>query len=80
MWRSNYYLEDTLLKEKLAGDLGNEPDGTPTSDNCIFGLLAKNESSGIQGLLQQYLPRTDIPVMVRLRSRLENQASSRVRA
>jgi uncharacterized protein YecT (DUF1311 family) len=31
-------------------------------------------------LLQQYLPRTDIHVIVRLRSRLENQASSRVRA
>jgi hypothetical protein len=47
VWRSKYYLEDTLLKEKLAGDLGNERDGTPISDNCFFGLLAKNESPGI---------------------------------
>src|SRR5258705_5150001 len=26
------------------GDLGNEPDGTPTSNNWFFGRLAKNES------------------------------------
>jgi hypothetical protein len=45
VWRSNNHLEG--LKEKLTGDLGSEPDRTPTSDCCFLGLLAKNESSGI---------------------------------
>jgi hypothetical protein len=34
-------------RQKVSRDLGNERDGTPISDNCFFGLLAKNESPGI---------------------------------
>jgi len=47
VWRSNNYLEGYVTKEKLTGDLGNEPDGTPTTDYCFFGSLAKNKPSGI---------------------------------
>ena len=50
----------TLLGAKLTGDLGNAPEGTSTSDYCLFPPLAGNLSFGILGLLQQYRPSADI--------------------
>jgi len=48
-----------LLGAKLTGDLGNAPEGTSTSDYCLFPPLAGNLSFGILGLLQQYRPEAD---------------------
>ena len=50
----------TLLGAKLTGDLGNAPEGTSTSDYCLFPPLAGNLSFGILGLLQQYRPFCDM--------------------
>jgi len=47
VWRSNNYLDGYVTKGETYRRPRSEPDGTPTSDCCFFGLLAKNESSGI---------------------------------
>jgi hypothetical protein len=51
----------TSTGKELTGNFGDALEDTSIGDCRLFRLFARNQSQGILGLLQHYLPTTIVP-------------------